>query len=399
MERLLSRSEANLVRICEKLDFPQYIIEYRHRIAHNKLPSFEQLRLAAQIALDWIKRNYWLKYLNQLDVQVQIKQQIHEQTTMILTSLFEVDELDKKANSFNVRQSKKQKIQTELKRFNIIDRKQLSLLNDTLYDHLNENFYITLHAIIVYIVNSTKEHLNEFTDDKIRKWIEDDEESMSLFLSKKIEKRKKEQLVPNFILNSFKPIFEIVNKQLSSVNQLLFYLHSIIEDQQIDLSTSAKVWFVQITCSLINNLNLRSSNIVDKHQTILTEFEKCFRLFDDQLHDLKWLHLFTILVEKPIMNRLNLSLAKRFYPLVSFKYSRSKFNQICNLLSIYLDANDGLNKTKKRTNQENDDIYDLNTLKSLYVDSSETIELDCIDDKELGQLLASKYIYCIRYLM
>ena len=368
VERLLSRSEANLVRICEKLDFPQYIIEYRHRIAHNKVPSFDQLRVACQTALGWMKRNYWSRYMYLMDSQEKSKQQIYEQTTMVLASLFEAEEdnLDRLASKLNSqmnkleRPTKRQKV-VECKKFNILDRKQVGLLNDTLYDMLNDDFYTTLHAVTLYIVNSTKEHLERISADQMRKWIDDDAAAMSSALSdpdsssnqpanatngqQNTEKRKREQLIPNHILNSFRPIFEIINRQLSSINQLLFYLHEIIEDQKMQLKTSAQAWFVQIICSLLNNLNYSAWNQrnpsigkPDKSRPTLSEFERCFRLSDVQLNDLKWVHLFIRLVEEPVMDQINLSLVKRIYPLVSFRYPKGKFNQICDLLTIYLDG-------------------------------------------------------------
>lgn len=360
------------MRICEKLGFPQYIIEYRHRIAHNKVPSFEQLRAACQIALSWMKRNYWSRYLCLLDGQEKSKQLIYEQTTMVLSSLFEHEEdnLDRLNSRLNgqlkdklERPTKRQKV-VELKKFNVLDRKQVGLLNDTLYDMLNDDFYTTLHAVTMYIVNATREHLDKISADQMRKWIEDDAAAMSLALGDRpssptngglpsaqpaanglqsTEKRKREQLIPNHILNSFRPIFEIINRQLSSINQLLFYLHEIIEDQKMQLKTSAQAWFVQIICSLLNNLNYSSwtqrnptAGKQDKNRPTLSEFERCFRLSDVQLNDLKWVHLFIRLVEEPVMDQINLSLVKRIYPLVSFRYPKGKFNQICELLTIYL---------------------------------------------------------------
>lgn len=370
------------MRICEKLDFPQYIIEYRHRIAHNKVPSFEQLRTACQIALSWMKRNYWSRYLYLLDSQEKSKQQIYEQTTMVLSSLFEPEEdnldrlnsrLNRQANKLDgkfERPTKKQKV-AESKKFNVLDRKQVGLLNDTLYDMLNDDFYTTLNAVTLYIVDSTKEHLDRISAEQIRKWIDDDAAAVSLAFGDppspgnwsngdasnapqslangqpSTEKRKREQLIPAHILNSFKPIFEIINRQLSSINQLLFYLHEIIEDQKMQLKTSAQVWFVQIVCSLLNNLNYsawiqNNPNVSkqDKNRPTLSEFERCFRLSDVQLNDLKWVHLFIRLVEEPAMDQINLSLVKRIYPLVSFRYPKGKFNQICELLTIYLEGGD-----------------------------------------------------------
>lgn len=385
-----------MVKVCEKLDFPKYIIEYRHRIAHNKLPSFDQLRLACQIALNWIKRNYWSKYLNLLDNQEKSKQQIYEQTMMVLTSLFEqnednLDKINQKSDNRLInkkleRPTKKQKV--ELKKFNSLDKKQINLLNDTLYDLLNEDFYSTLHAVTLYIVSSTKNQLDSITVDQMAKWIEQDEENMNMILnmnnpipnehsSKKAvsnqhsikEKKKKDQLIPNYILNSFKPIFEIINRQLSSINQLLIYLHSIIEDQKMDLKTSAQIWFIQIICALLNNLNQKESQDKNKMNIVLTDFERCFKLSDSQSTDLRWVHLFTVLTEEPIMGKINLNLAKRFYPLVSFRYEKNKFDKICDLLAIYLDLNGsdnyGSRKKKMVGDSKMDEDIDLNKLETL----------------------------------
>lgn len=382
-----------MVRICEKLDFPQYIIEYRHRIAHNKVPSFEQLRTACEIALSWMKRNYWSRYVYLLDSQEKAKQQIYEQTTMVLSSLFEREEdnldrlnsrLNSQANKLDERPSKKQKV-VESKKFNVLDRKQVGLLNDTLYDMLNDDFYTTLHAVTLYIVDSTKEHLDRLSAEQMRKWIDDDAAAMSLAFGNPTgqsngeateeqsggqpvtEKRKREQLIPAHILASFKPIFEIINRQLSSINQLLFYLHEIVEDQKMQLKTSAQAWFVQIVCSLLNNLNYsawlqNNPNVSkqDKNRPTLSEFERCFRLSDVQLNDLKWVHLFIRLVEEPVMDQINLSLVKRIYPLVSFRYPRGKFNQICELLTIYLDGGDvtGRKRAAQASSEDPEDDYE-----------------------------------------
>lgn len=320
---------------------------------------------------------------------------------MVLSNLFEEDEdpnckiLNKleRLNKAGKRPTKKQKV--DLKRFNVLDRKQSILLNDTLYDLLTEDFYSTLHAVTLYIVDSTKEHLDSISVEQMKKWIEDDDRNMNTILnvqqtnqtgrqtigepssgdqptnavndkSQTKEKRKRDQLIPTSILNSFKPIFEIITKQLSSINQLLFYLHSIIEDQRMDQKQSAQLWFIQITCSLINNLNYSNLSVQDRLRigNPLTEFEKCFKLTDVQLVDLKWIHLFTMLVEQPVMDRLNLALVRRFYPLVSFRYSKLKFKQICDLLSIYLDANDGLIGKKKKTDGD-EACFDLNQLDTL----------------------------------
>lgn len=381
------------MRICEKLDFPQYIIEYRHRIAHNKVPSFEQLRTACEIALSWMKRNYWSRYVYLLDSQEKAKQQIYEQTTMVLSSLFEREEdnldrlnsrLNSQANKLDERPSKKQKV-VESKKFNVLDRKQVGLLNDTLYDMLNDDFYTTLHAVTLYIVDSTKEHLDRLSAEQMRKWIDDDAAAMSLAFGNPTgqsngeateeqsggqpvtEKRKREQLIPAHILASFKPIFEIINRQLSSINQLLFYLHEIVEDQKMQLKTSAQAWFVQIVCSLLNNLNYsawlqNNPNVSkqDKNRPTLSEFERCFRLSDVQLNDLKWVHLFIRLVEEPVMDQINLSLVKRIYPLVSFRYPRGKFNQICELLTIYLDGGDvtGRKRAAQASSEDPEDDYE-----------------------------------------
>ena len=334
------------------------------------MPSCDQLRLAARIAFNWIKRNYWSKYLNLLSNQAKSKQQIYEQTMMILTSLFVQDEdnLDRKASELakmaKRNQLKKQKVES-LKKFSLLDKQQIDLLNDTLYDLLNEDFYTTLYAITLYIVECTKEHL-DMNGDQMIKWIEDDEVNMKLILSNQAnqEKRKRLPLIPNYILNSFKPLFEIINTQLSSVNQLLFNLHSIIDGERIDLKFAAQVWFVQVTCALLNNLNFNSKQTIEKTKNNLTEFERCFKLSDQQLIDLKWIHLFTMLVEEPIMCQLNLSIVKRFYPLVAFRYSRTKFNQICELLAIYLDSNE-TNSTSRKKKMQIQDV-DLNELEAKF---------------------------------
>ncbi|XP_028165223.1 uncharacterized protein LOC114356316 [Ostrinia furnacalis] len=54
---------SSLYQAANRLGVPDWIIDLRHDTAHsNNLPSIELLREASHIGLDWLEKNYWLKY-------------------------------------------------------------------------------------------------------------------------------------------------------------------------------------------------------------------------------------------------------------------------------------------------------------------------------------------------
>ncbi|CAG9790873.1 unnamed protein product [Diatraea saccharalis] len=54
---------SSLYQAARNLGVPDWIIDLRHDTAHsNNLPSIELLREATQIGLDWLGKNYWIKY-------------------------------------------------------------------------------------------------------------------------------------------------------------------------------------------------------------------------------------------------------------------------------------------------------------------------------------------------
>lgn len=58
-----SAKGSSLYKAAKKLGVPDWIIDLRHNTAHNNsLPTLQLLREAADIALEWLQKNYWNKH-------------------------------------------------------------------------------------------------------------------------------------------------------------------------------------------------------------------------------------------------------------------------------------------------------------------------------------------------
>lgn len=49
-----------LMKLCEKIGIPKYIVEMRHQATHERImPCLEMLRFAVSNCLTWVRKNYW----------------------------------------------------------------------------------------------------------------------------------------------------------------------------------------------------------------------------------------------------------------------------------------------------------------------------------------------------
>ncbi|RVE54298.1 hypothetical protein evm_001125 [Chilo suppressalis] len=71
----------SLYKAAKNMEVPDWIIDLRHDTAHsNNLPSIELLREASQIGLEWLERNYWVKYKECINNFVTGEQHIQPET-------------------------------------------------------------------------------------------------------------------------------------------------------------------------------------------------------------------------------------------------------------------------------------------------------------------------------
>ena len=374
------RSDASVVRIAERIKIPQYIVEYRHRIAHSQLPNFRHLKQACGIALNWLNENYWAR----VSMAQQTGQETLSDTLNKMQRLFTQLTSSKRLNSNQKIKSRRKELPSGVRMFS---ESELGEMRTRMQRLLNVGGQFCVQLIARRLVEDT---LNEFVDlkvgtlkDSVKKEFEildqlknsqpeqpeTNEKKSKYFVKAAIHPALQApcpfNLMSETLFDRYAPVFQCLLK-LDQPQWLPLLMSSLIDmfddDQDLDIAKTAKLWFSQLQLSILYSFIVRdlyskqkpnSQAHYEKIRQVINSSSSMFRLCSpQQQNELRWLHLFHQLISSPSVNHLNWVLARNFFPLIKSFLTAEKFEQTIQLLAIYVAADKEVSGSRKAAGQK-----------------------------------------------
>jgi hypothetical protein len=339
------RIDSSVAKIAEQIGIPLHVVEYRHRIAHNSLPSLEQLKDACGIVLNWLKENYWSRVL---------KQQRKDQSSLQAT-------LDKLGDVLNeISHNRKRKRANDPNQRPESSEQEVVALMQRLF---NASGHFGFQLLAKNLVEATRSQVKNVNVNDLEKRVSEKfdlvRKQATLQESESPDESSQSQLAFSCHIDLIqKDVFERYSRVLNYFSQmsqanlfpsLLASLLKLFDDVDKDVRNTAALWFAQIQIALLNS----SAGCPASHVSTAPSTKKgqkkrpvhtqtpciCSLRFDDEQEpDSQWMHVFLRLVDRPSLSTMSLQLARNFSRFVEHAITADQFERIVLLNAIYVGA-------------------------------------------------------------